>query len=295
MPKENNRIRFRFDESPQEKSTEAVKLYIYDDVTATGNFNWNTWEYEESETSAKYMRNQLEQIGSGVDIELHINSAGGEVSEGVAIYNLLKQKSQSGNKIRAFIDGMAYSVAMVIAMAADEIHMGLGTSMLLHYPWMWCAGNAEELRNYAKQLDALGESSLQLFLHRAGDRITYEELDTMMREETRLDPETCVKYGFADVVDEYKAENEPPMTVEQLRRENVQLRQELSARASEMSEIQQLLAGLKPQQKREPEVPAKEPEAVPEEKAVTPEEKPGFDMRKVMVAAYQKAAEMKGE
>ena len=295
MPKENNRIRFRFDESPQEKSTEAVKLYIYDDVTATGNFNWNAWEYEESETSAKYMRNQLEQIGSGVDIELHINSAGGEVSEGVAIYNLLKQKSQSGNKIRAFIDGMAYSVAMVIAMAADEIHMGLGTSMLLHYPWMWCAGNAEELRNYAKQLDALGESSLQLFLHRAGDRITYEELDTMMREETRLDPETCVKYGFADVVDEYKAENEPPMTVEQLRRENVQLRQELSARASEMSEIQQLLAGLKPQQKREPEVPAKEPEAVPEEKAVTPEEKPGFDMRKVMVAAYQKAAEMKGE
>lgn len=295
MPKENNRIRFRFDESPQEKSTEAVKLYIYDDVTATGDFNWNTWEYEESETSAKYMRNQLEQIGSGVDIELHINSAGGEVSEGVAIYNLLKQKSQSGNKIRAFIDGMAYSVAMVIAMAADEIHMGLGTSMLLHYPWMWCAGNAEELRNYAKQLDALGESSLQLFLHRAGDRITYEELDTMMREETMLDPETCVKYGFADVVDEYKAENEPPMTVEQLRRENVQLRQELSARASGMCEIQQMLAGLKPQQKSEPEVPAKEPEEVPEEKAVTPEEKPGFDMRKVMVAAYQKAAEMKGE
>ena len=291
MPKENNRIRFRFDKSPQEKSTEAVKLYIYDDVTATGDFNWNTWEYEESETSAKYMRNQLEQIGSGVDIELHINSAGGEVSEGVAIYNLLKQKSQSGNKIRAFIDGMAYSVAMVIAMAADEIHMGLGTSMLLHYPWMWCAGNADELRNYAKQLDALGESSLQLFLHRAGDRITYEELDTMMREETMLDPETCVKYGFADVVDEYKAENEPPMTVEQLRRENVQLRQELSARASGMSEIQQMLAGLKPQQKAEPEIPAEDPEQDPEKEAVTPEDKPGFDMRKVMVAAYQKAAE----
>ena len=295
MPKESNRIRFRFDESPQEKSTEAVKLYIYDDVTATGDFNWNTWEYEESETSAKYMRNQLEQIGSGVDIELHINSAGGEVSEGVAIYNLLKQKSQSGNKIKAFIDGMAYSVAMVIAMAADEIHMGLGTSMLLHYPWMWCAGNAEELRNYAKQLDALGESSLQLFLHRAGDRITYEELDTMMREETMLDPETCVKYGFADVVDEYKVESEEPVTVEQLRRENVQLRQKLSANASGMNEIQQMLAGLKPQQKTEPVAPAKEPEEVLEEKAVTPEEKPGFDMRKVMVAAYQKAAEMKGE
>jgi ATP-dependent protease ClpP protease subunit len=241
------------------------------------------------------MRDQLDQIGSGVDIELHINSAGGEVSEGVAIYNLLRQKSQTGNKISAFIDGMAYSVAMVIAMAADEIHMGLGTSMLLHYPWMLCAGNADELRNFADQLDALGESSLQLFLHRAGDRITYEELDAMMRKETMLDPETCLKYGFADVIDDYKVETEPTDSPEQLRQENVQLRQKLSANEAGMAQIRQMLEGLILQHKTDSVVPKKEPEEVPEEKAVTPEEKPGFDMRKVMVAAYQKAAEMKGE
>ena len=292
MPKENKKILFRFGETPQEKAGEVAKLYIYDDVTASSKFNWSTWEFEESETSAKFMRDQLDRIGNGTDIELHINSAGGEVSEGVAIYNLLRQKSQSGNKIRAFIDGMAYSVAMVIAMAADEIHMGLGTSMLLHYPWMWCAGNAEELRNYADQLDALGESSLQLFLHRAGERISYEELDSMMKKETMLDPETCLKYGFADVIDDYKAEEEQEDSPEQLRQENVQLRQKLSANEAGMAQIRQMLKGLKLQQKV---VPAADPEKDPEEKAVTPEKKPGFDMRKVMVAAYQKAAERKGE
>jgi ATP-dependent protease ClpP protease subunit len=291
MPRENKKIKFRFEESPQGKAAEVVKLYIYDDVTARGHFNWNTWEYEESETSAKFMRDQLDQVNNNADIELHINSAGGEVSEGVAIYNLLKQKAQAGNKIRAFIDGMAYSVAMVIAMAADEIHMGLGTSMLLHYPWMLCAGNADELRNYAEQLDALGESSLQLFLHRAGERITYEELDAMMRKETMLDPETCLKYGFADVIDDYKAEKEPADDPEQLRRENVQLRQQLSMSEAGMAQIRQMLEGLKPQQKAEPETPAEDPEQDPEKEAITPEDKPGFDMRKVMVAAYQKAAE----
>lgn len=292
MPKENKKILFRFGETPQEKAGEVAKLYIYDDVTASDKFNWNTWEYEKSETSAKFMRDQLDQIGNGTDIELHINSAGGDVSEGVAIYNLLRQKAQAGNKIRAFIDGMAYSVAMVIAMAADEIHMGLGTSMLLHYPWMLCAGNADELRNYADQLDALGESSLQLFLHRAGDRITYEELDAMMRKETMLDPETCLKYGFADVIDEYRAENDRSESPEELRQENVQLRQKLNAQAAGMAEIRQMLEGLKPQQKQEPEHPD---ELVPEKKAVTTENKPGFDMRRVMVAAYKKAAEKKGE
>lgn len=291
MPRENKKIKFRFEESPQGKAAEVVKLYIYDDVTASVRFNWNTWEYEESETSAKFMRDQLDQVNDGVEIELHINSAGGEVSEGVAIYNLLKQKAQAGNKIRAFIDGMAYSVAMVIAMAADEIHMGLGTSMLLHYPWMLCAGNADELRNYAEQLDAIGESSLQLFLHRAGERITYEELDAMMRKETMLDPETCLKYGFADVIDDYEAEKEPTDTPEQLRQENVQLRQQLSVSEAGMAQIRQMLEGLKPQQKAEPETPAEDPEQDPEKEAITPEDKPEFDMRKVMVAAYQKAAE----
>lgn len=290
MPRaQNKNIRFRFDATPvQSAGGDVLKLYIYDDVTASGSFNWNTWEWEESETSAKYMRDQLDTAADGADIEVHINSAGGEVAEGVTIYNLLKQKAQEGHKIIGYIDGMAYSVAMVIAMACSEIHMGLGTSMLLHYPWMYCAGNAEELRNAADQLDALGESSLQLFLHRSAGKVSYEDLDEMMRKETMLDPETCLKYGFADVIDDYTAPSEPAETPEEYERTIAQLRRELSARDAGTQEIRQMLTSLRPQRN--------EPEEIPEEKAVTPEpevipEEPRIDMHKVMVAAMKKAAE----
>ena len=81
----------------QKAEDDTHKLYIYDDVTAYGTFNWSTWSYEESETSAKYFQEQLAAIPDTATIELHINSNGGSVKEGVAIYNQLKQKSVDGN------------------------------------------------------------------------------------------------------------------------------------------------------------------------------------------------------
>ena len=72
-------------------------LYIYDDVSAYGEFDWKTWSYTESETSAKYFRDQLAAIPEDHTIELHINSNGGSVKEGVTIYNLLKQ---SGSHVK---------------------------------------------------------------------------------------------------------------------------------------------------------------------------------------------------
>lgn len=185
------------------------RIDLYDTVTKYGSFNWKTWDYEDSETSAKYFRDFLKEVPDGETIHLHINSQGGEVGEGVTIYNLLRQKSQAGSKIVGFVDGMAYSVAADIAMACDDLHMGLGASMLLHYPWMMAAGNAEQLREYADQLEALGEASVQLYMARAKN-LTEEELREMMRKETMMDPETCLKYGFCDVVDTYKAEDPEP-------------------------------------------------------------------------------------
>lgn len=208
------------------------KLYVYDDVRKNGKFNWEEWKYEDSETSAKYFRDRLDEIPDGADIELHVNSAGGEVGEGVAIYNLLRQKSQAGSRIVGYVDGMAYSVAMDIIMAADEIHMGLGTSMFLHNPWALVAGNAKALRNQADQLDALADASRQLYMARATD-LTIEELAEMMDKETMLTPDQCKQYGFCDFVGEESGEtdtetetdpvdepdDDPEKTVEMLKNE----------------------------------------------------------------------------
>lgn len=144
----------------QEAGSNIVKLYIYDDVSEYGEFDWWTWEYKESETSAKYFKKALENVSESDTIELHINSYGGSVKEGVAIYNLLKQKKCK--EIVAYVDGFAYSIASVILQAADRRIMGLGTSLLIHNMWLSIAGNADDLRKAADDLDVLMESNRQI-------------------------------------------------------------------------------------------------------------------------------------
>ena len=129
-------------------------LYIYDDVTEYGEFDWNAWEYKDSETSAKYFAEKLSEIPEGQTIELHINSNGGSVKEGVAIYNLLKQKQ---NQKVGIVDGVAHSVAFLILQACDTRKMCLGTTALIHNMWMYCSGNATQLRKYADDLDDMME------------------------------------------------------------------------------------------------------------------------------------------
>lgn len=208
MPKRTTDFKFCFRQEAKGDGSSRHLLYVYDSVRKYGDFNWQTWKYDESETSAKFFRDRLDEIPDGEDIELHVNSAGGEVGEGVTIFNLLRQKQEKGTKITAYVDGMAYSVAMDIVMAAQEIHMGLGTTMFLHNPWMYCSGNAAQLRAYAEQLDAMGTASRQLYLSRSGGKIDEKTLQELMEKETMLDPQSCLKYGFCDVIDEFKADED---------------------------------------------------------------------------------------
>jgi ATP-dependent protease ClpP protease subunit len=181
----------------QEKNDSgATKIYIYDNITAQGPFNWETWEYDESETSAKHFISLLDSIPDGSDIELHINSYGGEVKEGVAIYNLLKAKQ--ANKI-CHIDCFAYSVAYVIALGCDKIIMHRGSTIMLHNMWCTCSGNATQLRKAADDLDEMMAANRQIFLEKCN--LSEDELMEMLDKETILSPDEALKYGFCDEID----------------------------------------------------------------------------------------------
>ena len=189
----------------QSAKSNTYKMYIYDDVKAYGKFDWNTWSYLKSETSANYFREQLDMIPENATIELYVNSNGGSVKEGVSIYNqLLRHKA---NKV-AYVDGFAYSVASLICMACSKVVMGMGTSMLVHNMWMEVAGNAEELRKAADDLDALMETNRKIYLKRSGGRISEEELSVIMEEERILTPSECLQYGFADQILELNEEDD---------------------------------------------------------------------------------------
>lgn len=175
------------------------QLYIYDDITKYGALNWETWEYEDADTSANKIREHLQSVPEGAELELHINSNGGEAFEAVAIYNLLCQ--YKGRKT-AYVDGVAHSAAFVLLFACDHRIMGQGTAALFHNMWTYTQGNATQLRQAADRLDQLMQSNRKIYLERA-QNITEEEMAELMEKETILTPEQCLHYGFCDEVRGY--------------------------------------------------------------------------------------------
>nr|WP_313785759.1 head maturation protease, ClpP-related [Paenibacillus larvae] len=98
---------------------------------------------------------------------------------------------------------LAASIASVIAMAGDTIYMPPKNSMLMiHNPWIFAWGNASEMRKIADDLDRIGNSSKQVYLQKAGDKLSDEKLQDMLDAETWLSADEAFEYGLCDVVQE---------------------------------------------------------------------------------------------
>lgn len=130
---------------------------------------------------------------TGGEVEVHINSYGGDMFEGIAIKNYLIQHPA---KVTVVIDGLAASAASIIAMGGDTILMPRDTQLMIHNPWTFAAGNAKELRKVADDLDKSQTSIEETYLKRfKGER---SELQALLDEETFLTAEEAVALGLAD-------------------------------------------------------------------------------------------------
>ena len=129
----------------------------------------------EGGTSARDFIAELNTV-STPNITVRINSPGGMVFEGFAIYNALKS---SGRHIRVIVDGIAASIAAVIAMAGDEIVMPEASYLMIHYPWTALSGNAEQLIAEAATLDDLGKTIEKVFADRSGQPL--EKIRELMK------------------------------------------------------------------------------------------------------------------
>ncbi|SKA99803.1 ATP-dependent protease ClpP, protease subunit [Caloramator quimbayensis] len=187
------------------QSTEAdtLDLYIYDYVEGDST-DWWTGEKIESQTSANYIQKQLESAKGVNKINIYINSYGGEVKEGLAIYNQLKR--HPAQKI-VYIDGFACSIASVIAMAGDKVIMGPNTLMMIHHASMAAWGNSEELRKAANDLEVIDKASCSSYLAKAGDKLSEETLTQLLDNQTWLNAEQCLKYGLCDEIAGMENEN----------------------------------------------------------------------------------------
>lgn len=175
----------------------TAELTIYGDITS--------WPWLESDVSAHNLSAQLAELQSVSNINVYINSYGGEVAEGLAIYNALKRHPA---QVTTYCDGFACSIASVIFMAGDERVMGNPSRLMIHDAWTSVYGaNADELRKQADDLDNITDASVKAYMARIN--ITEEELRAKMKAETWLTEEEALEMGFATRIDEAEESDNP--------------------------------------------------------------------------------------
>ena len=163
------------------KAKDTAEISIYDEIGFCG-------------VSAASFAQDLKSCGNNLkQINLHIHSPGGDVFDGIAIYNLLKNHPAN---VTVYIDGLAASMASVIAMAGNEVIMPENAMMMIHKPWGIQGGDAEDMRKYADLLDKVENTLIPAYANKTGK--TPEELAEMLSAETWLNGKECVEQGFAD-------------------------------------------------------------------------------------------------
>lgn len=161
----------------------TADVYIYGDITS--------WVWDESDVSSYTLAKELE--GLDVDsINVHINSYGGEVAEGLAILNTLKAHNA---KVKTFCEGFACSAASVVFMAGDERIMYPASLLMIHNAWTYASGNADDLRKAAEDLEII--SNVAASAYREKVKISDEELSDLLKNETWIPPDSAVEWGFA--------------------------------------------------------------------------------------------------
>lgn len=171
---------------------DTADVYIYGEVSSEKWFG--------TEISAKDVVDQIN--GShAANINVYIQSYGGEVAEGLAIYNALRRSKAT---VTTYCDGFACSIASVIFMAGKHRKMHKSSLLMIHNAWMLAVGNADELEKQAEDLRTINEAIKQAYLDAVS--ITKEELDKLLDAETWITPASAVEMGFAtDVVDDEPA------------------------------------------------------------------------------------------
>ncbi|HFT1199731.1 TPA: ClpP-like prohead protease/major capsid protein fusion protein, partial [Escherichia coli] len=190
MPQRNDRSRSTPTTSPKNNSWFRMQaghqsdadIYIYDEIGFWG-------------VTAKQFISDLNALGDITHINLHINSPGGDVFEGIAIFNALKTH---GASITVYVDGVAASMASVIAMVGNPVIMPENTFMMIHKPFGFTGGDAEDMRTYADLLDKVEVVLLPAYAQKTGK--TTDEIAAMLADETWMSGAECLAHGFADQV-----------------------------------------------------------------------------------------------
>ena len=164
-----------------EEQPDNAELYFYGDICS------DTWESKWSPEgkAPQDVSDFLHSLDGKKRVDVYINSGGGDVFGGMAIYNIL---SRYQGETVAHIDGIAASIAGIIPFACDKVVAKSSAQIMLHKPWSFCMGNADDMKKCIESLNACEKSIIDIYTSHAVNGTTAEKIKSMIDRETWL---TC--------------------------------------------------------------------------------------------------------
>lgn len=174
----------------QSKADDTAEISIFGDI----GFSW--WS---EGVTAKDFKKDFDEIKNASAINVIINSPGGDVFDGIAIYNIIASQRE---KVSVEVIGLAASAASVIALAGSTLTMDEGAMLMIHNVWSWSMGNADDFRKMADDLDKISDQLLNIY--EAHSDLSAEEIKAFMDKETWFDADEAIEYGFAQSKSEHE-------------------------------------------------------------------------------------------
>lgn len=175
----------------------SVDLYFYGDIVSDW---WGAWQEEDQYPDA--IKNFLAEA-NGRDLNIYINSGGGSVFAGIAIYNMLKRYQ---GKKHCYVDALAGSIASLFPFVDSETPViPKNAYLMIHKPWCLCEGNANDLRKMADTLETIEAGIWSIYEENLADGVSIETIKELMEKETWLSGEQAAQYFNVTVGEENQA------------------------------------------------------------------------------------------
>lgn len=176
------------------QTKDSADIYFYGDIVSS---EWGAWE--SGDTYPEMVRDYLKEVENKNRLNIYINSPGGSVFAGLAIYNMLKRHKAEKT---VYVDGVAASIASVIAMAGDRVIIPSNAFLMVHKPWTIAIGNADDFLKAAEDLEAIETGIMNVYEENMAEGVELETIQEMVAEETWLNGREAAKYFNVEVGEE---------------------------------------------------------------------------------------------
>lgn len=185
----------------QGTDSSAAEIVIYGDI---GSSMMSLWGDDDSSVGSNDIREALAEIPLTQDIDIRVNSTGGDAFEGMTIYNLLAQRAKKTNcKLTGYNDGVCASAATVVMCACNRVVAGQQSLYMIHRGWTMAVGDVNDLQKSIELLSRIDDQTIDLYLAFAnarGKKMKREDVAAMVDKETWMDAGESVQNGFADEI-----------------------------------------------------------------------------------------------